>query len=411
MDTEPALPEHRRHPQLRGAGGDPAVTLVTLLSVFFFAACADPPARSSVERWDSAGTEIVEYRSLVPDASLEVAEEPDLWIEGHERIPPFDRLSAIAMLASGDILVADEGADRVHAFSSDGSYLWSAGGSGDGPGEFRAINALFVSAHDSILVSDVSLRRITVLSSAGELVRTHRFAEDVGLPVGVLADGSLLYRREQRSGEVGIGVRHTAATWSAVGLGEAAARSLATTRGSDSYYGSAGGRNIIVRPDFFRTLVVEPWNGGFAVALSDRPRVDHFGPEGQMLRSVRAPEHALSSEIADPRAVRDSLFSGAPDAMRKALRDLTDELPIPARWPPVTELIADDMDRLWVRQHRQDLLHEATWHVFAPDGTYVDEVTTPPRFMPRVIHGGRIAGMWRDELDVESIRLYEILQR
>lgn len=411
VDTDPTLPEDCRLPQLRAVRGYPSATLVTLLSVFPFAACGDPPTPSSVERWDSAGTEIVTHRSLVPDASLQVGAEPHLWIEGDERIPPFDRLSAMAMLASGDILVADESASRVHAFSSDGSYLWSAGGSGDGPGEFRAINALFVTSHDSILVSDVSLRRITVLSPTGELVRTHRFAEDVGLPVGLLPDGSLLYRREQRTGEVGIGVQGTTATWSAAGLSDAASRSLTTTPGSASYYGSAGGRNIIVRPDFFRTLVVEPWSGGFAVALSDRPRIDHIGPGGRLLRSVRVPEHALSAEIADPRAVRDSLFSGAPEAMRGPLRDLAEELPIPPRWPPLVELIADDLGRLWVRQYRQDLLQEATWQVFTPDGAYVDEVTTPPRFIPRVIEGGRIVGVWRDELDVESVRVYPVRER
>lgn len=46
------------------------------------------------------------------------------------------------------------------------------------------------------------------------------------------------------------------------------------------------------------------------------------------------------------------------------------------------------------------------WDVFDPSGRYLGVVTMPPRFTPRLILGGKIYGVWRDDLDVQyAVRL------
>jgi hypothetical protein len=97
--------------------------------------------------------------------------------------------------------------------------------------------------------------------------------------------------------------------------------------------------------------------------------------------------------------------------MVAAVREMAADIPIPPRWPPIGALISDDMGRLWVGEHHAPDVSEVTWHVFTSDGTYVDEVTFPGRFTPQAIRGGTVAGIWKDELDVQSIRLYRISER
>lgn len=382
-----------------------------LLALLVQCGCAESRVSIAAERWDSAGVEILAYASLAHHGSLEVAAEPGVWVKGDGRIPPFDRISAIAVLRDSSIVVADRGANQVHSFSADGSYLWSAGHPGEGPGEFQRIEQLFVTARDTLLVVDLGLRRITVLSPTGEYVRDERFPEGVGVPVALLPSGEMLYLDQKRTDAPGVGVHHTSATWSAVDPADASVRALLTTAGHDSYYGQADGRSVIFNPNFLRHAYVTPLDNGFAFSLSDEGRVDQYGPEGELLRSLRIPEEVLSAEITDPQAVRDGLLEGVPPPMQDGFRELVQDLPIPARWPPIGGMIADDAHRLWVQEYRSARDGEITWHVFAADGTYVDEVTTPGRFTPQAVRHDMIVGVWRDELDVQSVRLYRIRER
>lgn len=380
------------------------------LCALLVGACADSASTPDVERWDSGGTEIVAHGALVPREPLELSVQPHLWIRGDERIPPFDRLSAVAILGNGDIVVADAGTSRVHAFSSEGDYLWSAGRPGEGPGEFRQISAVFVTGEDTILVADGGVARTTVLSPAGDVVRDHRFASEYGAPTGLLASGALLYLDQERIGEPGVGVQPTLATWSTVDLAGAGGQTLVTTPGSESYYGQAGGRNVIIRPPFMRHVYGAPVDDGFLVSLSDQPRVDVYGSGGDLLRSMRLPESKLLVSITDVQSAREGLLVNVPEEMHAIFRELLAGVPIPPTWPAIGGLVVDDEGRVWVQQYRSEDEAEQTWHVFTLDGAYVDEVSTPGRFAPRAIRDDLVAGIWRDELDVESVRIYRILR-
>lgn len=378
--------------------------------VLLAAGCSDRPVpRGNAERWDSAGTSIVAYTALSPSTSLDVAAQPERWIQGDERIPPFDRISAVVVLGDGSIVVADQGAAQVHAFSSEGSYLWSAGGSGDGPGEFRQIDLLFATPGDTVLAVDPRLRRTTAITPTGELAGVEPFPADAGDPVALLAGGALLYRGQKRTDEPSVGVHHSLATWSVSGPGGSPAHAVLTTPGHDSYYGRASGRSVIIRPTFLRHAYAAAFRQGFVFSLSDEARIDRYGPAGTLLGSIRLPADTLSQPVADPQAVRDRLLEGVPPPMQQGFKELVQGLPIPTRWPPVGGLLVDDVQRIWLQEYRATRQSETTWHVFAADGTYLDEVTTPAGFTPKVIRDGRMAGVWADELDVQSVRVYRIL--
>ena len=43
------------------------------------------------------------------------------------------------------------------------------------------------------------------------------------------------------------------------------------------------------------------------------------------------------------------------------------------------------------------------WDVFDADGRYLGVVSMPLRFQPRLFHGDRVYGVWRDDLDVQYV--------
>lgn len=85
----------------------------------------------------------------------------------------------LSSLPDGGFLVVDGGA-RLRAFDSDGLLRWSFGRKGGGPGEFRSIQDVAVTADGKVLVLDSQLSRMTLLdASTSELLGTIPLETDV----------------------------------------------------------------------------------------------------------------------------------------------------------------------------------------------------------------------------------------
>ncbi len=77
----------------------------------------------------------------------------------------------IVPLPDGGFALADRGENVVRAFLADGSPAWTFGRSGSGPGEFRFIQDIDVSAEGEVLVLDRRLGRATIIDArTGQLV-------------------------------------------------------------------------------------------------------------------------------------------------------------------------------------------------------------------------------------------------
>ena len=50
----------------------------------------------------------------------------------------------------------------------------------------------------------------------------------------------------------------------------------------------------------------------------------------------------------------------------------------------------------------------STWTVFDPAGRMLGELSTPPRFQVIQIGDDYVLGVWKDDLDVEHVRLYAL---
>lgn len=79
-------------------------------------------------------------------------------------------LPGFMVFQNGRLLVYDYGDARLKVFDPDGAWLWSFGGYGDGPREFRNPTHVTTGADGLLWVLDRGAGRITRLSPSGDLV-------------------------------------------------------------------------------------------------------------------------------------------------------------------------------------------------------------------------------------------------
>ena len=73
-------------------------------------------------------------------------------------------------------------------------------------------------------------------------------------------------------------------------------------------------------------------------------------------------------------------------------------------------LAVDDLGNLWVREYDPDAERGRSWSVFDSESQMLGPVQLPADL--RVTHIGAdfVLGVWQDELDVEYVRLYQLIK-
>ena len=163
----------------RGAETTLLITVVCLVS----AACSgEDPAGTRVSARDTRvshrGSEVTVH--IVENPAVSAAEtiwrlvpEPVFSLGGSgvvEELSLFEVAGALR-LTDGRIVVADGGSRTLKVFDPAGEFVRAAGGPGEGPGEFRALNHLARLPGDSVVMFDFGLRRLTVFDATFDLQR------------------------------------------------------------------------------------------------------------------------------------------------------------------------------------------------------------------------------------------------
>jgi hypothetical protein len=79
---------------------------------------------------------------------------------------------------------------------------------------------------------------------------------------------------------------------------------------------------------------------------------------------------------------------------------------VPRRLPAYSQLLFDDGGNTWALIYSTDQLASGVWDVYGPDRRLLGQVTTPAGLVLNDIAGESLGGVWRDELDVEHVRLH-----
>src|SRR5690606_37188730 len=115
---------------------------------------------------------------------------------------PFCRCTHTALAPDGSIYVADDyGNARVHKYDSKGTYLFSWGQSGTGPGEFNIPHNLICDAEGKVYVADRENHRIQVFDGNGQyLTEWHNLHRPCALCQCQLAGRTLFAAGERGPG-------------------------------------------------------------------------------------------------------------------------------------------------------------------------------------------------------------------
>ena len=396
--------------------GLPSRRHVILALLATAAACGGAPSTPGdvpSQITDSAGVRIVEYVG-VPEVEppFVIAEEP---VYRHGANPgdyEFQFVDAGRLFPDGSAVVAWY--SEVVVLSPDGTTHEVLAKVGEGPGEVISPYSVFVLGHDSVLVPDDRLSRLTLFvgDSVARIVSLPR-AQHFGV-AGVGSSGELLLMDRYPYGSwVDIEEEWLAGHMT---LFDPETGALDTVASYDHFHRERSGQPWpIIRPVGEVTVAA----GRFVHTRSDRPEITWRLPDGTVTRIVRwRPEPTLlTEELLEGGEAYNRMIGrrhyGVSDAR---LEEIVQEdmsryramigQPLPLFGSP----FADAAGNLWLPSYRPAYPEEGSpYTVISPDGEWLGQVETPPRFRILDVTGGLVLGVLRDEMDVENVVVYEVI--
>ena len=178
----------------------------------------------------------------------------------------------------------------------------------------------------------------------------------------------------------------------------------------ERYHGTVSGRSIMRSPPFGREFGVVASADAWYYGSMDRFEIEEYSPEGDLRRIFRrevenrpvTPE--LEGELRDWALERYG-------RMPAPVLDWIMSMPVPETMPAHgTDLATDDDGNLWVSEYKLPT-EQTSWAVFNPEGRFLGVVDTPANGFVTHIGSDFVLGVWRDELDVEQVRMYRLIKR
>lgn len=336
----------------------------------------------------------------------------------------FTRVADATRLSDGRIAIADAGASTIRYYAADGTHLYDSGAPGEGPGEFGYIFHLTRLPGDTLLVT-AREPGFTWLDPTGEYLRSEPVVLwSVRIPCRIaeseyttLEDGTLIYVFHDNF--YGSDCPSTPASpWQEtaliahVDLLEGTLDTLGIIPGTE--------RNSPNYRVYGRIPLVATAPGAVYAAESGWDRILKLGFGGDTLAVLPAP--------FSPRTIPDSAKrERVREFERNGVMERGNPYLYPERFPALGRLVASEDGTLWVMAY-PDLAtpmgsmpfahamvqvgdpNGGTWRVLDDTGAVLGELRTPPGFFPLEIGADYILGVSRDEFDVATVSLYEILR-
>lgn len=369
---------------------------------------------SQAEKTAAAGS------AKVAGTGVRIDAEPRVVLAGDPSSPLVGVAGALR-LSNETIVVANAGAQELQLFDASGRHLKTAGGEGDGPGEFRRLTRIRRGAGDSIYAFDSQERRISVFDPAGAFVRTFALAPaGRGLspaPLGWFDDGTILARVPSTGAllrqDPGV-VRDTL-----IYLRYAGGGTLIDTVGRFPgeeqvrvLEGEGRTRSSLVIPlPFGRRTEVAVAGDRFFVSDGTRFAVAGFGRDGSSTglvgRTARRPREV--TDDAKRAFLAEQLAKiGDPNGQRE-FRSRYADVQYPDVMPAVGQVLADPAGRLWVADYRAPGESETVWTVFDRSGAVIGTTRIPGQLEVLEIDAGEALCLWIDpDSGVEQVQVHPV---
>lgn len=404
---------------------DSILRLTITTSVSVLAACApSEKPNDSVVRHDSAGIEIVE--SFAPSwdsaSNWRLAAAPSLSIGAGTSDPRYEFSEVADAIIAGEstVVVCDLHLAEVRFFSRAGTLIGVFGRRGDGPGEFRRLHRLGRAGGDSVWIYDAGSQRVTLLTGPEGNPSFVRFQPPLRtFEIARMPDGQWLAAPRiglpAPGSELRPGIHRHPMPLYVYGADGVLRDTLAMLPGADIAYRMEDGEvQPWGRPPLGRATSVAFSQAGYVVGDQEQFEIRQYDWFGTLERIVRRPGVDLTITQAEIDAAVSRRLRGVPEGSRARFRDALTSIPRPDTRPAYEHILADRGGNLWVssvdNSARGRFTRGPDWHVFAPDGVWLGTVTMPSHVQPMDIGDDWVLGIYTDDLDVQHVRMYDLLK-
>jgi len=348
-----------------------------------------------------------------------LAAEPEVEIGAREDDPrqTLHQVAGAVRLPDGRIVVANAGPRELLVFGPDGGYAATLGRQGKGPGEFEGLAWIGHLRADTVVAWDNRLARWSLFTPDGlvRVVTPTPVPDGLGpSALGVLDDGSLVIGSGwnlQAMAQRGAGLWRDTVAFLRYGrdgrlLGTVARAPRRQVYVVEDATGFSTSEAPFPRATFLAVSGSEVWMGD-----SDRFRIERRAAGGQVLGAISREWKGAPVRPGDvERHKRERLERIAEDSYRKHEERALEEMPFPGTAPAFGALLTDDQGRVWVGDSPLFADSARKWSVFTPAGAEVATLRTPPGLAVLQAGDGFVLGLWKDEDDVEHVRVYRITQ-
>jgi hypothetical protein len=359
---------------------------------------------------DSAGITIVDNPAQDSEVIWQISSDPDVDIGGG--VDDLFRVVSPIRLSDGRIVVGNGGTSEIRYYAPDGRLIKPAGRDGEGPGEFRRIAWLGRRGADSIVVYDLDLLRLSILDSAGTFVRSFQLETTDSVTfayvIGSYADGSFLTNGfGDTGGETPDGLQRYRSPLHWFGPDGALLQNLGFFSGSEMYYMPFGnGGFSVVEAVFGRQTTRIAGPDHLYIAANDTYQIDRYTSSGGLTASIRRAHEAVAVSNVHIDAEKEGRLAAASGRGAERIRETFDDIPIPETFPAYHVIRVDEAGNLWVQDYAIPPQTSGRWTVFDPEGIMQATVELPVGLDPTHIGNDFVLGTWKDDVDVEHVRLY-----
>jgi hypothetical protein len=401
-----------------------------LISIATFAITT--PADSQSVR-DSAGIRIVENVRpvLTTVRAWRVEPAPIVTIGGQsadsDTINEMQLVMGVARLTDGRYAVGVQASHALRFYDARGRYLGFAGRKGEGPGEFEQLMAVRAIRGDTLFITDNG--EVELFTSDGKFVGQGA-SQSRGVkfvyPTVVLSDGSYLGILRDDNSVPPAG--RTRRPWPVARVSRDGMKidTIGSMLSAEEVFDGRlpFGSSLA----FSQRSLIAGDDGRFFVASPLQAEIVQFDLAGKAIRHIRLPARNERVSNQAVRALREWYLSmpgengqPLPLAMRARREQSLERTVYADQFPPFGNLLVDTARNLWAQRfdyrsafltpgpvRTQTMSVPSTWDVLDSEGRWLCAVHLPARFTPLEIGTDYVAGLARDEDDVEQVRVYRL---